>query len=139
MTTSSAAAPRPYPGRLFLVLGLGLAALGIIGYAVQIALHRLTVPWYLPISTTLGAALLVISLWQTRSLWRVLALLLVVLLAGAEWAFLLLLRLPDYTGPVAEGRTFPAFATTRADGTPFTQRYLEGDQHHVLVFFRGRW
>ena len=25
------------------------------------------------------------------------------------------------------------------DGTSFTQRDLEGEQHSVLVFFRGRW
>jgi hypothetical protein len=27
----------------------------------------------------------------------------------------------------------------RADGSPFTQRDLEGDQNNVMVFFRGRW
>ena len=60
-------------------------------------------------------------------------------LAGAEGAFLAALRLPAYTGPVAAGRPFPAFATIRADGTPFTQSDLEGDQDTVMVFFRGRW
>jgi len=139
MIVPSVAAPRRRPGRRLLALGLGLAALGVIGYAVQLAAHRLTTPWYLPLSATLAAACLAAALWQARSAWRVLALLLVVLLAGAEWAFLLSSRLPAYTGPVAAGQPFPAFATVRADGTPFTQRDLEGDRDSVLVFFRGRW
>ena len=139
MTTSPSPPPRRFPGRLFLALGLGVAVLGVLGYAVQLAAHRLTAPWYVPCAATLGAALLVVSLWQARTVWRVLALVLVVLLAGAGWTFLLGARLPPYTGPVAVGQPFPAFATARADGTSFTQRDLEGDQDSVLVFFRGRW
>ena len=139
MNTSSAVAPQPRSGRLFLALGLALAALGVIGYAVQLSTYRLLAPWYLPISATLGAVFLLVALWKRRTVWRVLALLLVVLLAGAEWMFMLETRLPAYTGPVAAGQPFPAFATTRADGEPFTQRDLQGDQNSVLVFFRGRW
>src|SRR6185437_10670879 len=125
MTTSSATAPRRFPGRLFLAMGLLLAVLGVIAYVVQIAMHNLLTPWYVPISATLGVVYLVLSLWQTRTVWRVLALLLLVLLAGAEWAFLLAVRLPAYTGPVAVGQPFPSFATTRADGTPFTRNDLQ--------------
>ena len=88
MTTTSDA-PRRHPGRLLAALGLGLAALGIAAYVVQIAAQRLTTPWYLPIAATLGGSCLVVSLWQERTVWRVLALLLVLLLAGAEWTFLL--------------------------------------------------
>lgn len=139
MTTPSASTPRRYLGRLFLTVGLALAALGVIGYAVQLSMHRLTAPWYMPCAATVGAVLLAVSLWQTRTRWRVLALLLVLLVAGAEWTFLLAARLPAYAGPVAAGRPFPAFATTRADDTLFTQRDLEGEQNSVLVFFRGRW
>lgn len=139
MTLSTATAPRRRPGRLFLVLGLGVTALGVIGYVAQLTAHRLTAPWYMPIAATLGVVLIIASLWQARTVWRVLALLLVGLLAGAEWTFLLATRLPPYTGPVAVGQPFPAFATTRADGTPFTQRDLGGDRNSVLVFFRGRW
>ena len=86
----------------------------------------LKAPWYVPIAATAGAVLLVASLWQRRTVWRILALVLVALLAGAEWAMLLGMRLPAYTGPVAEGKPFPAFATARADGTPFTQADLTG-------------
>ena len=139
MTISSAAAPRRFPGRLFLALGLGLAALGVIGYVVQISTRHLMAPWYMPCSATLGVVFLVVALWQARTVWRVLAVLLVVLLAGAEWTFLLATRLPAYAGPVVTGKPFPAFATRRADNRPFTQRDLDGDQDNVLVFFRGRW
>jgi hypothetical protein len=96
-------------------------------------------PWYMPIAATLSVFLIVVALWQARSVWRILALLLVVLLAGAEWAFMLGTRLPAYTGPVATGQPFPEFTTMRADGAPFMQRDLEGDQNNVMVFFRGRW
>ena len=43
---------------------------------------------------------------------------------------------------VSEGDTAWAeweWTGTRADGTPFTSRDLEGDRDNVLVFFRGRW
>jgi hypothetical protein len=139
MTTSSPAAPGRFPGRLYLALGLGLAALGVVGYAAQLWAQHLKAPKYLPYSATLGAALVVAALWQARTVWRGLALLLLLLLAGAEWAFLVGSRLPAYAGPVEVGRPFPEFATARADGTPFTQRDLQGDRNHVLVFFRGRW
>ena len=65
--------------------------------------------------------------------------LVVLALAGFQWTFLFLVRLPEYTGPVAVGQPFPAFTTQRADGTSFTQRDLAGEQNNVLVFFRGRW
>ncbi len=139
MTISPSLAPRQYPGRLFLALGFGLALLGIGGYVVQIYLRRLTAPWYLPISATLGVVLLAVALWQARSVWRYLGLLLLVLLAGAEWTFLLGTRLPTYSGPVAQGQPFPEFTTVQADGTTFTQRDLQGDKNSVFVFFRGRW
>ena len=70
---------------------------------------------------------------------RIVALAAVTLLAGAEWAIIYAMRLPPYTGPITVGRPFPAFETTRADGTPFAQSDLAGAQKTVLVFFRGRW
>src|SRR5947209_6495447 len=100
MTTSSAAAPGRIPGRLFLALGLGLAALGVIGYAAQLWAQRLKAPWYMPISATLGVAFLVVVLWERRTVWRVLALVLVLLVAGAGWLFLLMTRLPEATGVI---------------------------------------
>jgi hypothetical protein len=136
-TPSSTPAPRA-PGRRLVALGLGITVLGIIAYSVQIAVHRLFTPWYVPAAATLGVVLLLIALWQKRNVWRVLGLLLVVVIAGLAWVFVLA-RLPAYTGPVERGRPFPHFQTMRADGTPFTERDLEGELGSVLVFFRGRW
>ena len=139
MTTSSSAAPRRYPGRLYLWLGLGLPVVALLGYVAQMWAQRLVAPWYLPLAATLGLVLLAVALWQARTVWRVLALLLVLLFTGAGWTFLLSSRLPTYAGPVAVGQPFPEFTTARADGTPFARRDLEGDEDAVLVFFRGRW
>jgi hypothetical protein len=121
------------------VLGFGLALLGIAGYAVQLSTKRLVTPWYMPTAATLGVLCLFLALRRRRSVWRVLGLVLLILLAGLEWAVLLSAQLPAYTGPVAEGKPFPAFTTTRPDGSSFSQRDLEGGPNHVLVFFRGRW
>jgi hypothetical protein len=121
------------------VLGLALTAVGVIGYVAQLGAQRLTAPWYMPVLGTLGFVFIGVALWQARSVGRVLALLLVLLLCAAEWAFLLATRLPEYTGPVAIQQPFPAFSTLRHDGTSFTQHDLQGDKDSVLVFFRGRW
>jgi hypothetical protein len=136
---NSSSIPGRYPGRIFLALGLVLTVMGILGYVVQIWAQRLTTPWYLPASATLGVVFLIISLRRARTVWRICGLVFVVLLAGAEWAFLLGARQPAYVGPVAEKQPFPVFATMRADGSPFTQHDLQGKQNSVLVFFRGRW
>src|SRR4051794_34879143 len=126
-------------GRLLVQLGLGLAALGVAGYVLQLWLRRLSVPWYMPATALLGAALVAASLWERRTVWRVLALVVVLLLGSFEVMALLSMRLPLYTGPVAVGKPFPAFEAMLADGSPFTQASLTGDRDTVMVFFRGRW
>jgi hypothetical protein len=136
MTTTLTPRPR---GRLLMLLGLGLAALGIAVYVGQLWLQRLAVPWYMPALALIGAALVAASLWQRRTIWRALALIVVVLLGGFEVMALNAMRLPPYTGPVAVGRPFPAFEAKLADGSPFTQANLIGDHLTALVFFRGRW
>jgi hypothetical protein len=136
MTTPSTARPR---GRLLVLLGLGLPAVGIAAYAVQLWLRRLSVPWYMPALAGIGAVLVAVSLREKRTAWRVLALIVVVLLGGFEVMALNAMRLPPYSGPVAVGRPFPAFEARLADGTPFTQADLVGDRHTAMVFFRGRW
>src|SRR5437867_2643773 len=98
MTTSATTPPRRYPGRPLVALGFGLTALGIIAYVIQIAADHLKVPWYLPISAMLGVACVTVALWRARSVWRVLALMLLFLAAGAEWALVLGSRLPAYSG-----------------------------------------
>ena len=139
MTQATTVDARRDSGRRYVVLGISLAVLGVAAYAAQFAAHRLTTPWYLPCTATLGALLVVVSLCRARTVWRALALLVVLLLAGGEWAFLLMTRLPAYAGPVAVGGPFPAFSTLRADGSPFTERDLHSGDDTVLVFFRGRW
>ena len=139
MTTSPSAEPRRHPGRLFLALGLLVTVLGIIAYIVQLSAGRLFMPWYLPVSATLGVFLVLVSVWQKGIVLRKIVLMLVLMVAIFAWYFMFAEPLPPYTGPVAVGQPFPAFATVRADGTPFTQRDLEGDQETVLVFFRGHW
>jgi hypothetical protein len=143
MNTSipSPAGPRRSAGRWLAVLGLVTALLGVLGYVLQISvLKLLTVPWYMPIFGMAGAGLLIWSLFYSRSVWRIVGVILFSLLAAGEWYVLLAFsRLPAYTGPVAVGKPFPAFKTVRADGTPFTQKRLQGDKDTVMVFFRGRW
>ena len=139
MENPANAPPARSRGRFLMLAGLGLAVLGVAAYAIQLSLQRLMLPWYMPAAALLGVALVVASLWERRTVWRVLALVVVVLLASFELMALNAMRLPPYTGPIAVGRSFPAFEARRADGTPFTQNDLIGDQHHALVFFRGRW
>jgi hypothetical protein len=122
-----------------MLAGLGLAVLGVAVYAIQLSMKRLMLPWYMPAAALIGLVLVLASLWKRRTVWRVLALVVVSLLAGLEVMALNVLWLPPYTGPIAEGRPFPAFKARRADSTPFTQNDLVGDQDQALVFFRGRW
>jgi hypothetical protein len=122
-----------------MLLGFGLAVLGIAAYVLQLWLRRLSVPWYMPAAALLGAALVAASLWEKRTVWRILALVVVLLLGGFEVMALNSMRLPRYTGPVAVGKPFPAFEAKLADGSPFSQASLPGDRDTVMVFFRGRW
>jgi FtsH-binding integral membrane protein len=139
MTSSDRSAEHRFRGRLFLLLGVGCAVLGILAYVVQIALEQLMAPWYVPALAMLGGLLVVMSLREKRTVWRVRALIAVALIAVAEGGMIYASRLPPYTGPIALGRPMPLFATARADGSMFTQADLPGDRNSVLVFFRGRW
>jgi hypothetical protein len=130
---------KPLPGSALLGLGLFLPILGIALYVAQVRAQRLTIPWYLPALCALGVVFAILSLWQARSVWRGIGFVVVLLLAGLGSAFVLVPNLPEYTGPVAAGKPFPAFTTHGADGTSFTQRDLSGDANTVMVFFRGRW
>jgi len=139
MTSSPIAPQGRTGGRLLLLTGLGLAASGVVAYAVQLSLQRLILPWYMPALALLGVVLVAASLRKRRTVWRWLGLAAVVLLSMAEVAALQSMRLPPYQGPIAAGRAFPTFESKRADGTPFTQDDLAGDRDQALVFFRGRW
>jgi hypothetical protein len=119
-------------------LALPLAAIALV--VLQYSNRLLIVPWYAPLLTTLGAALLLGSVVRRRSVPRLLAFGLIAVLAGLEWHFLLSAsRLPSYDGPVTIGRAMPPFQSKLADGRPFTEQNLQDELRTALVFFRGRW
>ena len=139
-TTSSVGTPvTRRPGRPLLWLGMAVGLLGPVLYLGLMAAKVLATPWYLPVLGCLGVLLILASLVKKFTIVRLLALGLFGFVAYAEVHLLSMSKLPVYEGPVATGQAFPAFATTLADGTPFTQDDLKGDQNTVLVFFRGRW
>jgi hypothetical protein len=136
---SSSAVPRSR-GRAYLWAGLVACLLGIALAVVQLNLKILFTPWYTPILATVGVLLVLVSLMQRRSIPRVLTFLLVLALAGFEWFVLgLQVKLPAYEGPARAGARLPAFASTLADGSPFTDGDLRDGSRRALVFFRGRW
>jgi hypothetical protein len=81
-------------GRVLLLVGAGLPVLAVIAYAVQIRVGRLMVPWYVPALASLGVVLVGSSLWRRPSLWRVLALIAVAVVAAGEWGVGLVVRIP---------------------------------------------
>jgi len=141
-TSSPPVEAPPQPGRLAASLGLALSIVGIVAYIVQFAAHVLTVPWYLPILGTIGAAMLLLALVMKPTWVRAGGVLLFGLLAAFEWWLLLsAMVLPPYHGPVTAGKPMPAFHAIQADGKPFTSEDLRDGQGKdtILVFFRGRW
>ena len=129
-----------HPGRSLLLLGVFLALAGpVLMILLIFAAKILITNWYGPLLGTLGLALIILALMRSRSIWRWTAVVIFSLLVGFQWWALLAMRTPAYTGPVKDGQPFPAFATTLADGSAFTQDDLKGDQNTVMVFFRGHW
>ncbi len=139
-TSPPAAGTRQSSAKLYLAIGIGLVVLGPVLFMAQFSAKIMRVPWYLPALATVGAALLLLAVVRRPTVWRILALVLATLLGSAEWYFIVSLsKLPAYVGPVAIGTSFPAFTTTLADGSPFDQQSLHGEQNTAMVFFRGRW
>src|SRR5262249_12876618 len=129
-----------HPGRSLLLLGVFLAVAGpVLLMLLTFAARILITPWYAPVLGTLGVALIILALMRSRSIWRWTAVLIFTLFVAFQWYALLAMRTPAYTGPVKDGEPFPAFATTLADGSTFTQDDLKGNQNTVMVFFRGHW
>ena len=127
-------------GRAYLWAGLTACLLGLALPVVQFSLKHLFVPWYAPALATLGAVLLLVAVARRRTLLRVVALVLLVAVAGAEWFFWgSLIRLPDYEGPARPGQPFPAFRSALADGRAFADADLRDGSRRAMVFFRGRW
>ena len=129
-----------HPGRSLLLLGVFLVVGAYaLNFLLTFAAKILITNWFGPLVGTLGLALMILALMRSRSIWRWTAVVIFTLLVGFQWFALLAMRLPEYTGPVKDGQPFPAFATTLADGSAFTQADLQGDQNTVMVFFRGHW
>ena len=129
-------------GRRLFWLGITLPVLGIVFMFVQFSALQIidVTPWYVPVSATLGVLFLLFSRLQRRSIPRVVALSFVTVLAVLEWVFFgTMLKLPTYQGPAEVGRMIPAFQTTLANGSSFTEKNLQEGSSSVFVFFRGRW
>src|SRR5438105_4544997 len=131
-TATTSSANQRSQGRTYFWAGLGACLLGPVLVVAQFSLKHLAVPWYSPVLATLGALLLLVAVARRRSVPRVIALLLVGVFAGFQWYFLVsLIKLPAYEGPAQEGKQFPAFRTTLADGRPFTEADLRDGSRHV--------
>ena len=131
------APPRRLP--LYL-LGTLLFIAGPVIYFIQFRMNRLVVPWYAPILATVGVVLILIAVMQRGGVIRIAVLVLLTLLCGLEWFFLVVgAKSPTYQGPAQAGHQLPPFVTTLADGKPFTNKDLETGTATALVFFRGRW
>src|SRR5436190_24192962 len=104
-------------GRALMWFGLLAAFAGIGAYVIQFSAKQLTTPWYMPALATLGVVLVAWSIVRARTIWRILALIFVVLLAGFEWTLMFQMQLPAYAGPAKIGKALPAFVTARADGS----------------------
>jgi hypothetical protein len=128
-----------HPGRSLLLLGVLFALAGpIINALLMFAAGILITPWYAPPLGILGLALTILALMRSRSILRWAAAVICTLLVAFSSVVLFAMRTPAYTGPVKTGQPFPAFATTLADGSAFTQADLQG-KDTVMVFFRGRF
>jgi hypothetical protein len=136
----SPAATTRQRGRWWFWLGIAVALLGIVIYVVQFALKHLVVPWHMAALGTAGVLFVLVSLWQRVTVGRFVGLVLLALLCAGEWYLLLGLSvLPEYSGPAKVGTELPAFATTLANGSSFTEQDLKTGTSTVLLFFRGRW
>lgn len=127
-------------GRAMLLTGIALFVAPLVVYGVQlVGLEWMAVPWYIPILGTLGVCLMLLAIVRRFTLVRAACVLVFGLLVAVQWWYFLSYSvLPNTSEILAEGVSFPAFETTRADGTPFTSDDLLG-QRTLLVFFRGRW
>lgn len=136
----AAVAPRSLHWPLY-VAGIVLFVLGPAIYAFQLSAKELVTPWYLPILATIGAALMMLSVWRRFGVVRMIGLVLFALVCAFEWSGLLVvMKSPSYTGPATAGHNVPAFSARLADGRPFTEADLRnGPAATVLLFYRGHW
>jgi hypothetical protein len=134
------APPKRSSGRLLFTIGLLLPVIAIAAYMALFSLNHLGTPWYVPILTTVAVAVIAGSIWVRRSWVRILSLVLIGLMAGFEWFFVLVAtRLPPYAGPVTVGQPLPAFAVLRPDGSGFTDKDCRTGNPMVIDLYRGHW
>ena len=120
--------------------GIALFVAGPVWFVAQFRMKHLGAAWYVPILSSAGLLLLILSIWRRRGIVRIVFLMLFAIVCGFEWfVFTVAARSPAYTGPAQPGRKVPQFAARLADGTPFTTADLERGTSTVLVFYRGRW
>jgi hypothetical protein len=125
---------------LLFFAGTALLVLGPVCYVVQFRLKNLGAAWYVPILSSAGVLLLILSVWRRRGIVRMVFVMLFAILCGFEWYFFFVAtRTPAYTGPAQPGRKVPQFAAQLADGSPFTAAELEKGTWTALVFYRGHW
>lgn len=125
---------------LLFFTGIALFVVGPVWFVVQFRLKHLGPAWYVPILSSAGLLLLILSVVQRGGIVRTVFLILFAIVCGFEWfAFTVATRSPAYTGPAQPGRKVPQFVAQLADGTPFTNAELEKGTATVLVFFRGHW
>jgi hypothetical protein len=92
------------------------------------------------ILVSLGALLMASSLFVRFSVARTFGTVVFLSLAGMIWVFFVMLaRVPDYTGPAQVGNAVPAFEVALANGKKFSNRDLADGQGTILLFNRGRW
>jgi hypothetical protein len=126
-------------GRAWFLIGSALPLLAIVVYGVQFSLKHLTMPWYVPVLSTVGVFLIAGAISERVSVIRIAALGLFAIIAAGQWILIFgPFRLPAYAGPET-GQTMPAFAAINADGSAFTERDFQKGTDSVLILFRGRW
>jgi hypothetical protein len=127
-------------GRWYFWLGIGLCLLGPVLNMILMQMGYLGLPWYALALSTIGVGLLLVAVIQRAGIARIVFLTLFGLFCGFQWYLVVFMsKLPAYEGPARAGDKLPAFTTTLADGSSFTQKNLESGQPTALVFFRGRW
>jgi hypothetical protein len=126
--------------RTLFVAGIALFVLGPVWFVTQFRLKNLGPAWYVPILSSAGVLLLILSVLRRRGIARMVMLIMFAMVCGLEWyVFTVAARSPAYTGPGQPGRKVPQFAARLADGTPFTSAELEKGTSTVMVFYRGHW
>jgi hypothetical protein len=134
-----AVSSRSHHWTLFLA-GIALFVLGPVWFVAQYRLKNLGPTWYVPVLSSAGVLLLILSVLRRRGIVRMIFLVLFTMVCGFEWfAFTVATRSPAYTGPAQPGRKVPQFAARLADDTPFTAAELEKGTPTVMVFYRGHW